>query len=48
VLDEAWRASRYRGGDDLVFSHPMLGTPLDPSKISREYMRPAAEEGWRH
>jgi len=24
-----------------VFGHPLLGTPLDPSKLSRDYMRPA-------
>lgn len=41
VLDETWQASRYHGDDDLVFGHPALGTPLDPSKLSRQYMRPA-------
>jgi len=41
VLDETWQACRYRGDDDLVFGHPALGTPLDPSKLSRQYMRPA-------
>jgi hypothetical protein len=34
------RASRYRDGDSLVFCHPQLGTPLDPSKVSG-YMRKA-------
>jgi integrase len=41
VLREQWRASRYQTDDSIVFCHPLLGTPLDPSKISREYMRPA-------
>jgi integrase len=41
VLDETWRTSRYRDDDDLVFGHSALGTPLDPSKLSRQYMRPA-------
>lgn len=41
VLREQWRASRYQSDDSLVFCHPALGTPLDPSKISRDYMRPA-------
>jgi integrase len=41
VLREQWRQSSYQSDDSLVFGHPHLGTPLDPSKISREYMRPA-------
>ena len=41
VLQEQWQASRYRGDEDLIFGHPALGTPLDPSKLSRDYMRPA-------
>lgn len=41
VLREQWRQSSYQSDDSLVFGHPLLGTPLDPSKISREYMRPA-------
>jgi integrase len=31
----------YHGDDDLVFGHPALGSPLDPSKLSRRYMRVA-------
>jgi hypothetical protein len=27
--------------DSLAFCHPALGTPLDPSKLSRDYLRPA-------
>jgi integrase len=41
VLDEVWKASRYRSDDSLVFGHPTLGTPVDPTKLSRDYMRPA-------
>lgn len=41
AFDEQFRASRYRDDDSLVFCHPILGTPLDPSKLSREFMRPA-------
>jgi integrase len=41
VLDEVWKASRYRSDDSLVFGHPALGTPVDPTKLSRDYMRPA-------
>ena len=40
VLDEQCRASRYRSTESLVFCHPQLGTPLDPSKLSG-YMRKA-------
>jgi hypothetical protein len=35
------QSSSYRGDGELVFGHPILGTPLDPSKLSRVYMRPA-------
>jgi len=41
ALQEQWQASRYRTDDDVVFCHPALGTPLDPSKLSSGYMRPA-------
>jgi hypothetical protein len=41
TLQEQWQASRYRADDSLVFRHPALGSPLDPSKLSRAYMRPA-------
>ncbi len=41
VLDEVWKASRYRADDSLVFGHPALGSPIDPTKLSRDYMRPA-------
>lgn len=40
VLEEQWRASLYRSTESLVFCHPRLGTPLDPSKLSI-YMRKA-------
>lgn len=39
VLDEVWMASRYRSDESLVFGHPALGTPIDPTKLSRDYMR---------
>src|SRR5215210_6160966 len=41
VLDDVWKATRYRADDDLVFGHPLIGTPVDPTKLSRDYMRPA-------
>jgi integrase len=33
VLAERMAASVYRDDEDLVFGHPDLGTPLDPSKL---------------
>jgi integrase len=46
VLQEQYEASRYRSDDSLVFCHPALGTPLDPSrtpldpsKLSRDYRK---------
>jgi integrase len=41
ALEEQWRASRYRADESLVFCHPALGTPLDPTKLGRDYLRPA-------
>jgi integrase len=41
ALQEQWQETAYRGDGELVFGHPELGTPLDPSKLSRLYMRPA-------
>jgi len=41
ALKEQWQASRYRSDDSLVFCHPALGTPLDPTKLTRTYGRPA-------
>ncbi len=42
VLGEHFRSSLYRSPESLVFCHPMLGTPLDPSKVSG-YMRKAIQ-----
>jgi integrase len=41
ALQEQWQASHYRSDGSLVFGHPALGTPLDPSKLSRSYVKPA-------
>jgi integrase len=35
VLEEQYRATRYRDDESIVFAHPALGTPLDPSKLGR-------------
>ena len=34
ALEEQWKASRHRAPESIVFSHPAIGTPLDPSKLS--------------
>ncbi len=41
ALGEQFAESHYTGDDELVFGHPALGTPLDPSRLAREFMRPA-------
>ncbi|HUP22978.1 MAG TPA: tyrosine-type recombinase/integrase [Thermoanaerobaculia bacterium] len=41
LLQEHWQRTHFRGDDELVFCHPELGSPLDPSKLTRIYMRPA-------
>jgi integrase len=41
ALDEQWRETAYQADGDLVFCHRQLGSPLDPSKLSRVYLRPA-------
>jgi integrase len=40
ALEEQYRSSRHRADESIVFSHPALGTPLDPSKLAR-YARKA-------
>jgi integrase len=44
ALDEQWKASRYRGDEDLVFGHPFLGTPLDPAELTRSYVKAALKK----
>jgi integrase len=41
LLAEHWQQTSYQGDDELVFCHPHKGTPLDPSKLARAYLRPA-------
>ena len=40
ALEEQFAASRHRAPESIVFCHPALGTPLDPSKLTR-YARKA-------
>ena len=46
MFQEQWHETGFREDSDLIFSHPQLGTPLDPSKLSRVYMgRALAQAG---
>ena len=44
AAEEQYAASAFTDDDDLVFGHPRLGTPLDPARLGRDYMRPALRE----
>jgi len=39
LLTGHWQTSAHTGDDDLVFGHPDTGGPLDPSRLSRLYLR---------
>jgi integrase len=41
ALEAQWQRARYREDENLVFCHPERGTPLDPSRLARSYLRPA-------
>ena len=41
LLTQRWQETAFRDESDLVFCHPTKGTPLDPSKLARVYLRPA-------
>lgn len=41
ALEAQWQASRYRGDQNVVFGHPALGTPLDPTKLTRDFVKVA-------
>ena len=36
-LERHYQASRYQSDSDLVFGHPMLGVPLDRSKVLKRF-----------
>jgi integrase len=46
-LDAHHRRSRYRGEDDLVFAHPLLGSPLDRSRLVKRFKAAVARAGLR-
>jgi integrase len=41
ALNEQWQETAYKTDDDLVLCHRELGTPLDPSKLTKRFLRPA-------
>jgi integrase len=43
ALEEQFASSLYRAPDSIVFCHPALGTPLDPSKLTK-YARKALDQ----
>lgn len=41
LLQKHWQGGAFQDDDELVFCHPGTGRPLDPSRLSRAYLRPA-------
>jgi integrase len=41
LLADHWQRTTFQGDDELVFCHPQKGTPLDPSRLAREHLKPA-------
>ncbi len=41
ALEEQYKVTAYKADDALVFGHPELGTPLDPSKLTSYYVKKA-------
>jgi integrase len=41
LLSQHWQQTNFQDNAELVFCHPHKGTPLDPSKLARCYLRPA-------
>lgn len=41
LLQDHWQESKFQEDDDLVFCHPETGRGLDPSRLSRTYLKPA-------
>ena len=43
---DAWsRRSLFVGDNDLVFAHPVLGTPLDGAKVTKQFKKACAAAG---
>jgi integrase len=48
ILADHFQASRYTADTDYVFHHPHKGTPIDPARLSREFLRPALHAAGVH
>jgi integrase len=46
-FERHFQRSQFRGDDDLVFAHPLLGTVLDPSKVQKRFKKAARRAGLR-
>jgi integrase len=46
-LERLLQRSEFTADDDLVFSHPVLGTVLDPSKLRKRFQKAAEGAGLR-
>ena len=44
LLSAHWQRTNFQGDDELVFCHPNKGTPVDPSRLSRVYLRRALRQ----
>jgi integrase len=44
VLEQQWQRAAHSDDADFVFCHPDLGTPLDPGKLARCYLKPALKQ----
>jgi integrase len=44
ALEGQWQRATFRDDNDLVFCHPQLGKPLDPSRLARSYLKPALKK----
>jgi integrase len=46
-LERLFQRSAYQADDDLVFAHPVLGTPLDASKLRKRFKATLERAGVR-
>ena len=44
LLAQHWQQTPYQGDDELVFCHPHKGTPLDPARLARVYLKTALRQ----
>jgi integrase len=44
LLTDHWQETAFQADEELVFCHPHKGTPLDPARLARNYLRPALQQ----